>query len=231
MEFSRGLTLEIRENKTTAKITTHTADYGLTWPSPPPLMMHLESLVTAKAVTPLLWASAIWYISFPDWGVKLRILLSSQADYAKTREKERETDTQLMTNIRNTHCSVKPNTASNMLSVNDNVQVIRTNLVQVEFHETAHGSSNAITEKPWVKCNWLESGAWNLTNWASKWSWIGLRLFSPRGQIQSQILDHITNKCTTTGPPCLLSGKTISNWLPTSTTADFVCCGRHTRWY
>ena len=45
-------------------VTFHTR----TWPSPPPLMIRLQSDVVAMAVTPLLWASLIMYISLPDSG-------------------------------------------------------------------------------------------------------------------------------------------------------------------
>ena len=50
-----------------------------TSPSPPPLMILLQSLVVAMAVTPILWALLITYISRPVSGAKARILPSSHA--------------------------------------------------------------------------------------------------------------------------------------------------------
>ena len=52
----------------------------LTCPSPPPLMMCLQSEVKDKAVTPFVWASSIAYISLPDSGKNVLILPSSQAE-------------------------------------------------------------------------------------------------------------------------------------------------------
>ena len=49
-----------------------------TCPSPPPLMIRWQSDMVAKAVTPIVCALLISYISFPLWGVKARILPSFQ---------------------------------------------------------------------------------------------------------------------------------------------------------
>lgn len=50
-----------------------------TSPSPPPLMTLLQSLVVAMAVTPILWALLMTYISRPVSGAKARILPSFHA--------------------------------------------------------------------------------------------------------------------------------------------------------
>lgn len=57
-----------------------------TSPSPPPLMILLQSLVVAMAVTPILWALLMTYINRPVSGAKARILPSSHAGVKGTQK-------------------------------------------------------------------------------------------------------------------------------------------------
>ncbi len=59
-----------------SEISCHTR----TCPSPPPLIIRLQSDVVAMAVTPLLWASLIIICSLPDCGRKILIFPSSHAE-------------------------------------------------------------------------------------------------------------------------------------------------------